>query len=182
MSDFISHFSWLDIVYTLILFGTIYKGSKRGVSTQLISLVGYVLLVYLALGYYLFVSEALFGFLLQNWARPISFFSITIIVLFLLKLIDRVLNVVDHEDLATIERIGGMLVAGIRGSILIGILCLGLALVPLESVHKVAIGDSALSKHFISVDFIFYSWIIDVLGSDVPDISDQKDNFFQTKA
>ncbi len=180
MSDFISHFSWLDLIYILILLGTIYKGSKRGVSTQLISLVGYVLLVYLALGYYLFVSKALFGFLLQNWARPVSFSLITIIVLFILKLIDRALNVVDHDDLATIERIGGMLVAGIRGSILIGVLCFGLALVPIESVHKVAIRDSALSKYFISVDFIFYTWIIDVLGSDVPDVSEQKDNFFQT--
>ena len=78
--ELIKDINWLDILFVILLLGMIYKGARTGVGGQLLSLAGWCLLLFTSITYYNIVSTAIFGFLLQKWAKPITFFAIALII------------------------------------------------------------------------------------------------------
>ncbi len=152
--------NWLDILFVILLVGMIYKGSRTGVGGQLISLTGWLILVFLSITYYDIVSRAIFGFLLQKWSRPISFFGITAIGFTVIKTLERVFNVIgSSEELPPVERVGGALVACLRACLFFGLIGMQLLIVPLDYTRDSVLDGSRTGKFFVDIDAGIYSWI-----------------------
>ena len=140
-----------------------YKGSRTGVGGQICSLIGLVLMVYASIAYYNIISEVLFGFLPQKWAKPFSFILIALIIFIFIKVVERVLNLVAAEDLAIIERLGGVFVATARAIMMSGVIGMFILLLPVESLNLAAREGSKTCMFFVNVDAGVYSVIEDRL-------------------
>ncbi|MFH1798664.1 MAG: CvpA family protein [Candidatus Omnitrophota bacterium] len=159
MPHILQEANWLDIVFVVMLIGMTYKGVRTGVSGQLLSLVGNGVLVFVSIAYYSFVSEAIFGFLLQKWMRPATFFAIAMVVFVATKVLERVFNIAGREDLAPIDRVFGAFVALIRGAMLCGIMGMSLLLVPLDTTRADVSQESRTGMFFVNMDAQIYSWM-----------------------
>jgi len=121
--------------------------------------VGYFILIFAVITYYSILSEAIFGFLLQKWAKPVSFFGIAAVILVVVKVIERVFSMVGDGEIASIEKIGGALIAALRASMLFGIIGMMLLLVPLGYVRDAATEGSKSCMYFVEMDAGIYSWM-----------------------
>ena len=157
----LNNINWIDIIFVILLVGMIYKGAKTGVGGQVPSLVGYFVLIFAVISYYSLLSEALFGFLLQKWAKPASFFAIAAIIFVIVKLIERIFSVVGDGEVASIEKAGGALIACLRAFILFGLVGMMLLLVPLENVRSAVTDGSKSCMFFVEMDAGIYSWMTD---------------------
>ena len=110
MSAALTDINWLDILFVILLLGMVYKGLRTGVGSQLLSLAGWFVLLFVSIGYYKVLSEAIFGSVLQKWAKPVSFFVISAGIFTVVKILERAFNVITSEEHAAIERVGGALV------------------------------------------------------------------------
>ncbi|MEA3488963.1 MAG: CvpA family protein [Candidatus Omnitrophota bacterium] len=164
MPEILKSFNWLDILFVILLLGMIYKGSRTGVGGQILSLVGWFVLLFISIGYYRLLSEAIFGFLLQKWAKPVSFFLISVIIFTVIKFLERVFNVISDGELAIIERIGGALVASLRACLLFGVIGILLLLIPIDYARITVTEKSRTGMFFVDIDAQIYSWISDVTG------------------
>lgn len=164
MPEIFQDINWVDILFVILLMGMGYKGSRIGVGGQILSLACWVVLVFVAVGYYSALSEAIFGFLLQKWAKPISFFVISIIMFICTKILEKVFNVEGGEEISPLERIGGTLVAALRAFMLFGIVSILLILTPLPNVRQLFTQGSKTSMFFVEMDVEIYSKIAKVIG------------------
>ena len=164
MPEILLQFNWLDIFFVILLLGMVYKGLKNGVGSQMLSLAGAVFLVFLSIGYYNYFSVSIFGFLAQEWSKPVSFFVISAIVYFAIKLFERIFNVINNEEVSTIERIGGVVIASLRGFIFFGLIGIFFILVPIETLQRSAIQESQTCMYFVKMDAQIYSWITKIFG------------------
>lgn len=164
MPDIITEVNWIDIIYVILFLGIVYKGTRTGVGGQLLSLAGWVVLIFVSMRYYSLVSEALFGFLLQSWAKPLSFLIIGVLVFVLIKFLERVFSVVTGSELSSFERIGGALVASVRAFVFFGAIGIFLLLVPVEIVRDSVISGSKTGMFFVGFDAGIYSMINEVTG------------------
>lgn len=169
----LNEINWLDIVFVILFLGMVYKGARTGVGSQILSLAGWFVLLFVSIGYYSFLSEAIFGFMLQAWAKPVSFFVISAAMFTVIKFLERVFNVISGEEIASIEKIGGVLVAALRASIFCGIIAILLLLVPLEYTRISVTEGSKTAMFFVDLDSRIYSWMTSVTG--LPKKADKDD-------
>jgi len=146
----------------------VYKGAKTGVSGQLFSLAGWFLTLFISLKYYSFLSEAIFGFLLQRWAKPVSFFLISAIIFAAVKVFERVINIISSENAASIERMGGILIASLRACILFGLIGILFLLTPVNFLRSAAAEGSKTCMFFVHMDVAIYSGITELIGLTSP--------------
>ena len=165
MPDILNQINWIDIIFIILLLGMVYKGLKTGVGGQVIALIGWFVLVFLSIKYYSVASEALFGFLLQKWAKPLSFFVISAVIFTAIKLLERVFNIISGEDLAPIEKIMGAVVAVVRAAIFCGVIGILLLLIPIERIHTDAVQGSKSCMFFVKIDTQIYSLLANVSGN-----------------
>lgn len=173
MPDILHNINWVDIVFVILLLGMVYKGARTGVGGQLLSLCGMFALIFLSIGYYKFISEAIFGSLLQDWAKPISFFAISALVFVAIKVLERVFSVLHAEELASIEKIGGALISLFRAIMLFGAIGILLLLIPVNYVQTSALEGSWSCMFFVKADVKIYSWIAKVSGLAKEDQTDE---------
>ncbi len=166
MPELFNNVNWLDLIFIILLLGMIYKGSKTGVGGQFLSLVGWIVLLFFSIGYYNVFSEAIFGFMLQKWSRPASFFAIVIGIFMSVKLLERIFNVISGEELSGIERIGGAVIAVVRAVMLFGVIGILLLLVPVDYLNTTVVKDSRSCMIFVNCDAQIYSWLTGVLGNE----------------
>ncbi|MBD3379474.1 MAG: hypothetical protein GF408_03320, partial [Candidatus Omnitrophica bacterium] len=132
LPDIINDINWLDILFLVLLLGMLYKGLRTGVGGQVISLIGLAALLFFSLHYYGFLSEGIFGFMLQKWAKPLTFFSVAAVIFTVTKVLERIFNITGGEEMAALERIGGAVVAFFRAVLLFGVIGILFMLIPLE--------------------------------------------------
>ena len=166
LPEILNEINWLDILFVILLLGMIYKGLRTGVGGQIPSLVGAIVLLYISIGYYGFVSEAIFGFLFQTWTKSISFLIIFAGIILLVKVFERLLSVVRSEDFAILERLGGALIAAFRGFVYCGIVGIFLLLVPIEMMETSVVGESKTCVFFVNFDLSIYNWIKEAIPSE----------------
>lgn len=157
MSTVFRSINWLDILFVILLLGMIYKGVRTGVGGQLLSLAGWFFLLFASLSYYNILSTALFGSLLQKWARPASFFAIAFFVFICIKIAEKLSHIIIGEELAPIEKIGGALVAVLRSVLLFGLIGIFLLLVPMEFTRVSVMKRSRTGMFFVNLDAKIYS-------------------------
>jgi uncharacterized membrane protein required for colicin V production len=166
LPDLLKQINWVDAVYILLLVAMVFRGTKTGVGAQILSLVGWIAILYLSVRYFLLVSEAIFGFMLQGWAKPLSFFAIAAAGFILLKFVERIFSVVMGAELSIIEKAGGALVAAIRSFILFGMIGFLLLLTPIDYLWFSAAKDSRSCSSFVEFDAVLYRAIDGLLVSD----------------
>ncbi len=159
MPEILNEINWLDVLFVILLLGMIYKGLRTGVGGQIPSFLGAIVLLYVSIGYYSFVSEAIFGFLFQKWTQSVSFLIIFVGIIILIKVFERLLSVVRSEDYAILERLGGALIASFRAFIYCGIVGIFLLLIPIESVETSVMEDSKTCVFFINFDLSVFNWM-----------------------
>ena len=164
MPEIIQDFNWLDILFLILLLGMIYKGSMTGVGGQVISLIGLFVLMFFSIGYYYFLSTAIFGFMLQTWARPASFFIISAVLFVIIKVLERVFNVISTEESSSIERIGGAIVASLRACLIFGLIGMQLLLVPVDYLRLAVMEGSKTCMFFVNLDAEIFSWMTGHFG------------------
>ena len=172
MPEILQTINWLDIIFIILLLGMVYKGMRTGVGGQILSLLGYLILLFVSIGYYKFASEAIFGFLLQDWAKPISFLGISVLIFVVTKFVERIFNIAKGEELAGIEKVGGILVAAFRAVILCGAIGIFFLLTPISYLQSSASVDSSTCMYFVKTDVNIYSWIANITGIDKEASSD----------
>jgi uncharacterized membrane protein required for colicin V production len=165
LPEVLKQINWVDAFYILLLLGMVYRGTRTGVGSQLLSFAGWVAILYLSVRYYATVSEAIFGFMLQGWAKPISFFTLAAAGFIVLKLIERISSVVLGAELSVLEKLGGALVAGLRGCILFGMIGVLLLLVPIDFLNCSAAEGSRTCMVFVNFDAVLYKSIDGLLFS-----------------
>lgn len=166
MPDLLKQINWVDAVYILLLVAMVFRGTKTGVGAQILSLVGWVAILYLSVRYFLLVSEAIFGFMLQGWAKPLSFFAIAAAGFVLLKFVERIFSVVMGAELSIIEKAGGALVAALRSFILFGMIGFLLLLTPIDYLWFSAAKASRSCASFVEFDAVLFRAIDGLLVSD----------------
>ena len=159
MPAILEQINWLDIVFIILLLGMVYKGLRTGVGCQIVSLIGWFALIFFSIRYYNYFSKAIFGFLLQKWSQPVSFFVIAVVIFGVIKLLERVFNVMNSEESAPIERLGGVLLASFRGFMMFGALGMLLILTPMDQIRSSALEGSKTCMLFVNMDAQLYSWM-----------------------
>jgi uncharacterized membrane protein required for colicin V production len=137
----------------------IYKGALTGAGDQLLSLAGLFLTLFLALTYYNKLSGAIFGFQLQKWSRPVSFFVISVLALIGLRLLEKVAAGEGKDELAGIDKIGGAVVAFFRAVILFGMVGMLLILIPFEFTRTSVMEKSKTGMFLVNLDASIYSFM-----------------------
>ncbi|MFH1665010.1 MAG: CvpA family protein [Candidatus Omnitrophota bacterium] len=165
MPTIFNDINWVDIFFLILLLGMIYKGAKIGVGGQMISLVGGFILVFISIRYYILLSEAIFGFVFQNWARPISFLAIAGSIFMTIKLLERVFNISGGEELSALERIGGIFVASIKAAMLFGVVGILFLIIPVDLLRVSAREGSRTCMFFVKMDVFIYSGITGIIDS-----------------
>ncbi len=163
MPAIIARLNWIDVFFLILLLGMAYKGTKTGVGGQIVSLIGSFVLVFCSIRYYEVLAEAIFGFMLQTWARPISFFAIAIIIFVLGKVLERAFNLSGGENLVAVERLGGIVIASLRAFVFFGMIGLLFLLVPVERIRFSVVEGSKTCMFFVNMDTEIYSWMTEVL-------------------
>jgi len=176
LPEIFTEFNWIDVLFIILLTGMVYKGAKTGVSGQLLSFFGWVLILFVSIEYYCFLSEAIFGFLLQRWSKPISFLLISVIIFVSVKVLERVLNIISGDEVASIERVGGVLLAFVRAFILFGLIGIQLLLIPVDKVRLSATEGSKTCMFFVHMDVQIYSWIKGMIKLSSSDGDEREDN------
>lgn len=179
MPEILSNINWIDILYVILLLGMVYKGSRTGVSGQIFSLIGWIALMFCSFRYYVFLSEAIFGFMLQKWAKPLTFFGIAAGFFVVIKVLERVFNIVASEELSPIERIGGALVACVRASILFGVIGTLLLLMPIDYARRSAAEGSRSCMFFVRMDSAAYDWIEKMTHRGEEEKKEEEPGFFE---
>lgn len=164
MTVALSDFNWLDLLFVILLVGMAYKGMKSGVGGQILSLIGWFVLLFATINFYNLISEALFGFILQKWAKPLSFFTIAAIVIAMIKILERGFHLAPGEESSMIEKLGGMLIGAFRAAVLYGLIGMFLLIVPIEYLHKSVTESSKTSMFLITADAEIYSWMTSLIG------------------
>lgn len=156
--------NWIDFIYAVLFLGMVYKGARTGVGGQIVSVAGWIFLLFSTIRYYEWVSEALFGFLLQSWAKPLSFFVIGALIFAATKLLERIFSVMVGAELSALERAGGAIVAALRSFIFFGLIGIFLLLIPMGQIRSSVIEGSKTSMFFVNMDASVYNAIARFMG------------------
>ncbi len=156
--------NWVDIFFIILLLGMVYKGSRVGVGGQIIPLAGWIVLLFVSIGYYQYLSEAVFGFSVQAWAKPISFFAISACLFTAIKFFERIFSAIHSEEVAVLEKIGGAMVAAFRAFISFGIIGIFMLLCPIGFLRDSAATGSKTCMYFVKMDAAIYSGITSLMG------------------
>jgi len=159
LSNILNTVNWLDIIYILLLVGMLYKGMRTGVGAQIISLIGWFAALFVSIRYYAVLSEAIFGFLLQRWAKPISFLIIIAGFFIIIKIVERIFSVITSEEMSALERVGGAYISGLKAVILFGIIAIQLMLMPVDFFRDSVINKSKSAIYFVTCDATIYNWL-----------------------
>ncbi|MBU0683364.1 MAG: CvpA family protein [Candidatus Omnitrophica bacterium] len=163
MPEILNEINWLDILFIILLLGMVYKGLRSGVIGQIPSLIGGFVLLYISIEYYSFTSEAIFGFMFQKWTKPASFFIISAGIFVAVKILERVLSVINANEFALIERLGGAVIGGFRACMLFGVLGMIFLLMPIKTMQTSVVDGSKICNTLITMDFKIYVWMSEII-------------------
>lgn len=159
MPEIFQEINWLDILFVILLAGMLYEGLRRGISGQVLSLVGWVAMLFAAVTYYGTFSESIFGSKLQKWSLTVSFFLIAAGIFFAVTVLERSLKIKKEGEISFTERIGGAGLAALRAILLFGVISMQLLLVPVDPVRAAVKEDSRSALFFVDADAQIYSWM-----------------------
>jgi len=140
----------------------LYKGSKTGVVYQFVSLLGWIGILFVSLENYSRVCNGgIIVLFLNNWAKPLSFFSISLGCIFLFKILEKFLKIFvdDKENISKLEKLVAMFLSFLKACVFFGMVSILCLLMPVRSVNNSVISTSKFAMFFVNFDVQIYSWI-----------------------
>jgi uncharacterized membrane protein required for colicin V production len=137
----------------------LYEGLRWGVSGQLLSLVGWIGMLFVSVTYYSRVSQSIFGSNLQKWSLPVSFFLIAGGIFIVVLLIDRAIKAKKEGAISFTDRIAGVGVGALKAIILFGVISMQILLLPVDSARSAVKEGSKSGMFFLEADAEIYSWM-----------------------
>ncbi|MBF0494620.1 MAG: CvpA family protein [Candidatus Omnitrophica bacterium] len=150
---------WLDIVYIVTACWMLYRGSKKGLGSQLVFFIWWFVLLFFAIGYYDTIASKYLTFISNKWAEPVAFAVIVAAFSGLIKGMEILANISLKDTLTPIETMGGVIMAALRTIILFGIIGFQLMLVPVDGVNDIIAKHSRSAMFFVKIDVTVYSWL-----------------------
>jgi len=147
------------MIYLAIFCGMIYNGSHTGIGKQVISLIWWIVLIFISLHFYSTMASKVFAFMVQYWAKPLAFFILVCVLSFAIRLFNIIFNIGETVEMAPIERIGGAVVAALRSFLLFGVLSIMILLLPFRSYSDSVSKGSFSAMHFVNLDTAIYVWL-----------------------
>jgi len=162
-SQIIASISWLDVLFVLIFVGMIYRGLRSGIGSQILSLIGWFIVIFFSVGYYSVLSTSIFGFMQRTWSRSSSYTMIIGVGFIVIKLLEMVFR--DPASDKAFARVACTILASLRAAIVAGLISIQLLLMPVPDMNKMATKGSKLAMYFVNLDVSVYSGITKVLSS-----------------
>lgn len=159
MPDIIRELNWVDFLFVILLLGILYEGLRWGASGQLLSLIGWVCMLFASVTYYVPFSEVILGNKLQKWSLPIAFFLLAGGVFGLVMVLENSLKLKKDVELSFSQRLGGAFVAAVKSVIILGVVAFFLLLTPVDSIKKAVREQSKTAMFFVETDAEVYSWM-----------------------
>jgi uncharacterized membrane protein required for colicin V production len=159
LPDIIRELNWVDFLFIILLLGILYEGLRWGASGQLLSLIGWVCMLFASVTYYSPFSEAILGDKLQKWSLPFAFFLLAGGVFGLVMVLESSLKIKKDGELSFTQRIGGAIVAAVKSVLILGIVAMLLLLTPVDSIRKAVREQSKTAMFFVETDAEVYSWM-----------------------
>ncbi|MBP7055732.1 MAG: CvpA family protein [Candidatus Omnitrophica bacterium] len=153
--DILSQINWIDILILIVMLRTSYLAFQHGLSHEIFPLFGSILMVSLALRYYLTLSGIASKYVIklpQDILNLLSFASILFVsgVFFRIigALFDNIMKVTWHP---LIEKFGGLLIGVIKASVVTSMVLIVLALVPLSYLQHSVRDRSLMGMRFLEI-------------------------------
>lgn len=159
MPEILQQLNWVDYLFVILLLGILYEGLRWGVSGQVLSLAGWIGMLFVSVTYYSRVSESIFGSNLQKWALPISFFLIAAGIFIGVLLVDRAIKAKKEGEISFTDRIAGAGVGALKALILFGVITMQILLVPSDTAHSAVTKGSKSAMFFLNANAEIYSWM-----------------------
>jgi uncharacterized membrane protein required for colicin V production len=159
LPEIIHELNWVDYLFVILLLGILYGGLRWGISGQILSLIGWVGMLFVSVTYYSPFSEAIFGSRLQKWSLPVSFFIIAGGFFVLVILLERSFKVKKEGEISFTDRITGAGVAVMKALILFGVIGMQLLLLPVDPVRNSVKDSSKTAMYFVEADAEIYCWM-----------------------
>ncbi len=137
----------------------IYRGLIAGVGSQMIAFMGWFLLVFASIEWYDKISNVVFSFLLQSWSKPAGFVGLIVLVVGLIKFLEKMFNITVEDDIAALERFFGAAISAGRAGMLYGSISLLILLFPINGTYPMIVEKSKTAMFFVKMDVSIYCWI-----------------------
>lgn len=154
--------NWVDIVLVIYITRAFFLGKKRGLSFESVALVSAFLAWVVALHFYQPLGRSFNRRLLVSVpaASCIAFFSIGFGMLFLGRVFAGLLKkVMKLSFTSNMEKIGGLLVGGIRGAVVTPVFVVGLSLLPSGFVQREVYINSFLGNYLVALSPKMHNWM-----------------------
>lgn len=153
MSEYILKINWVDIIILILLLRTSYVGFIQGLSYEILTLIGIITAVVLAIHNYKHVGR----FFINHLNLPVefsNFLSFLILVFGVIVIFRYIRNIFYRyaklEIFPTLEKFGGLIFGFIRGCIFASLVLLILSLMPNDyirkSIHEGSLGGTLFLK------------------------------------
>ncbi len=159
----LKNISWVDILFLILLLEMIYKGSRVGIGSQLISFTSLVITLFVCITYYGATANEYFGTWLDTAAKAVAFFVIAFSIFIVSKVVDRMISIRGAGELATLERVVGAGAAVLRAFLLFGLISIQLLLLPAESVRNLVVNKTKSCVYFVEFDTKIYLMMSKIL-------------------
>lgn len=158
MPDIVQQMNWLDFLFVILLLGILYEGLRWGISGQVLSLAGWIGMLFASVTYYGPLSESIFGDKLQKWSLPVSFFIIAGGIFLIVLFLERSLKVKKEGEISFTDRLTGAGIAVLRALLLFGVISMFLLLVPVDS-SPMSVKKAKSGMFFVEANSEIYSWM-----------------------
>jgi uncharacterized membrane protein required for colicin V production len=159
LPELFKEMNWLDILFIILFLIIIYDGIRKGMSGQVLPLIGWIAMLFVGVTFYVPLSKAIFGEKLQKWSLPVSFLIATGGVFIVTRFLSRAMNFKKEGEVSPVERISGAGISMLRAALLFGVISMFLLLVPIEEVRSSVTEFSKTAMFFVDTDAEIYSWM-----------------------
>lgn len=150
----------VDLIILIIVLFNLFLGFKRGLIAELLTLIGLISAIFIAIFWY----QNLSIFLLRQFkwnetlSSILSFIIIFIVIILCFRILETILSrITTFLLLNWINNLGGALFGFIRGAIIVSILLFLINFIPLPLQIRTQISESLLSKHLFNYLIIIYN-------------------------
>ena len=167
MSELLNRVNWVDLFALILLLRICYVSSYIGVGKQILPL--FLLAVMLPITMYNYMEIA--AFFVNRYSITPSYcyflsFAITVMVLsagyrMIIRLSGVLFPVMQGEAIG-IEKLGGVLLGTARSLVIIGMLMIGLLLMPLNFIED-SVKNSYSAQFFVKADVQIYAGIVNLV-------------------
>jgi len=131
--------NWIDLLVVILLVRSSYVGFTKGFGWELFRFIGYISTVIATVYYYEYASQLIGDYfpVVYSFSNLLSFTGVYLVILFIFKFVNILIEkVIKIETVSGVERLGGLLLGFLRGTIFTSFLLISLVFTPIPYFEK----------------------------------------------